>query len=249
MLDPLTLAILAGVGIGAGFVDAIAGGGGLIALPALLSAGLSPLSALATNKLQGAVGTFVAAFTFWRGGYVKIRAIIWAMAATFAGAYLGSLTVKSIDTSALKTLVPFALIAIALYFIFAPRLGNDSRVSRLSFVVFVPLTGFVVGFYDGVFGPGTGSFFTIAFVTLFGMGLIKASAHTKMLNLTSNVASLALFIPAGYVVWQIGIVMAAGQIVGGYIGAGTGIRFGAKFIRPLVIFVSVVMALRLLLVN
>jgi len=249
MLDPLMLAILAAVGIVAGFVDAVAGGGGLIALPALLSAGLSPLSALATNKLQGAVGTFVAAFTFWRSGFVKIRTILWAMAATFAGAYLGSLTVKSIDTSALKTLVPFALIAIALYFIFAPRLSENNRVSRLSFVLFVPVTGFVVGFYDGVFGPGTGSFFTIAFVTLFGMGLIKASAHTKMLNLTSNVASLALFIPAGYVVWQVGIVMALGQIAGGYLGARTGIRFGARFIRPLVIFVSVVMALRLLLVR
>ncbi len=246
MLDPLMLAILAAVGVIAGFVDAVAGGGGLIALPALLSAGLSPLASLATNKLQGSVGTFVAAFTYWRGGYVKIRAIIWAMAATFSGAYLGSLTVKSIDTSALKTLVPFALIAIAIYFVFAPRLSDSNRASRLSFVVFVPVTGFVIGFYDGVFGPGTGSFFTIAFVTLFGMGLIKASAHTKMLNLTSNVASLALFVPAGYVVWQIGLAMAAGQIVGGYLGARVGIRFGAKFIRPLVIVVSIIMAARLL---
>jgi len=249
MFDPAILAILAGTGIIAGFVDAVAGGGGLIALPALLSAGLPPLSALATNKLQGAVGTSVAAFTFWRGGYVKIRAILWAIAATFAGAYLGSLTVKSIDTSALKTLVPFALIAIAIYFILAPRLSDSKRVSRLDFAIFVPVTGFVVGFYDGVFGPGTGSFFTIAFVTLFGMGLIKASAHTKMLNLTSNIASLALFIPAGDVVWQIGIAMAAGQVIGGYLGARVGIRFGARFIRPLVIFVSVVMALRLLLMR
>ncbi len=248
-MDIWVLVVLGGVGIIAGFVDAVAGGGGLIALPALLSAGLSPVAALATNKLQGAVGTSVAALAFWRAGLVKIRALVWAIVATFAGAYLGSLSVKSIDTSALETLVPFALVAIAVYFIFTPRLSEGERVSWLDFALFVPLTGFVIGFYDGIFGPGTGTFFTISFVTLFGLGLIKASAHAKMLNLTSNAASLALFIPAGDVVWQIGVVMAAGQVAGGYLGARAGIRYGVKFVRPLVIFVSVVMALRLLFIN
>ncbi|MCF6325675.1 MAG: TSUP family transporter [Devosiaceae bacterium] len=246
-LDPSVLAILAGVGIVSGFVDAVAGGGGLIALPALLMAGLSPVAALATNKFQGMTGTGVAAFTFWRNGYVKIRNLIFAIAATFTGSFLGAMAVKSIDTGLLQTLVPFAMILIAGYFIFAPKLDNIDKTSRLDFTVFVPITGFVIGFYDGIFGPGTGSFFTIGFVTLFGMGIIKATAHTKILNLTSNAASLALFIPSGDVVWQVAIAMAAGQIFGGFLGAKTGMRFGGKFIRPLVVIVSITMAIRLLL--
>jgi len=245
--DPSLLAILAGVGIVSGFVDAVAGGGGLIALPALLMAGLSPVAALATNKFQGMTGTCVAAFTFWRNGYVKIRQLLIAITATFAGAFLGTMVVKSIDTGLLQTLVPFAMILIALYFIFAPKLDDMDKISRLDFTIFVPVLGFVIGFYDGIFGPGTGSFFTIAFVTLFGMGIIKATAHTKILNFTSNAASLALFIPSGDVVWQIAIAMALGQVFGGFLGAKTGMRFGGKFIRPLVVIVSLVMAIRLLL--
>ncbi len=240
------LFILAAVGVVAGFVDAVAGGGGLIALPALLSIGMPPVAALATNKFQGAVGTAVAAFTYWREGLVKIRQLAPAIGATFVGAYLGAAVVKSIDTSLLNSLVPIALIAIAAYFLFVPKLSNADRLARLNIVIFAPLLGFVIGFYDGIFGPGTGSFFTIAFVSLFGLGVVRASATTKMLNFTSNIAALALFIPAGNVVWSAAIAMGAGQIIGGYLGAKTGIKYGAKFIKPLVVVVCVVMAGRLL---
>ena len=246
-MDIVTLLALAGVGVLAGFVDAVAGGGGLIGVPALLSSGLPPISALATNKLQGAIGTGVAAFTYWREGYVKLKELGWAILATFVGSYLGAMAVKAIDTGALSTLVPIALIAIALYFMFAPKLTDADKLARLNIVVFAPLLGFVIGFYDGIFGPGTGSFFTIGFVSLFGMGVVRASANTKMLNFTSNVAALALFIPAGNVVWIVAIAMGIGQIVGGYLGAKTGIRFGAKFIKPLVVIICVIMALRLLM--
>ncbi len=245
-MDIFTLVALGGVGILAGFVDAVAGGGGLIGVPALLSVGLSPISALATNKLQGAIGTGVAAFTYWREGLVKIRDLGCAILATFIGSYLGAVAVKAIDTSALSALVPVALIAIALYFMFAPKLTDADKLARLNIVIFAPLLGFVIGFYDGIFGPGTGSFFTIAFVSLFGMGVVRASAHTKMLNFTSNIAALALFIPAGNVVWTVALVMGGGQIIGGYLGAKTGIKFGAKFIKPLVVIVCVIMAGRLL---
>jgi len=248
-LDITVLVILSGVGVIAGFVDAVAGGGGLIALPALLSTGLPPIAALATNKMQGAMGTGVAAFTYWREGLVKFRQIGWAVVATFIGAYLGALVVKSIDTSLLNSLVPVALIAIAIYFIFAPKLTDTDKLARLNIVVFAPLMGFVIGFYDGVFGPGTGSFFTIAFVSLFGLGIVRASANTKMLNFTSNIAALALFIPAGNVVWSAAIAMGIGQMLGGYVGAKTGIKYGAKFIKPLVVIVCVVMAGRLLLLR
>lgn len=248
MLDPATLAFLGGVGVLAGFVDAIAGGGGLIGVPALLSVGVPPIAALATNKLQGAVGTAVAAFTFWRKGHVLIKPLIAAIIATFAGSYLGAVAVKSIDTSLLKTIVPIALIAIAAYFLFAPRLTDHNRAARLSMVWFVPVVGFAVGFYDGIFGPGTGSFFTMAFVMLFGLGITRAAGHTKVLNFVSNAAALVLFIPAGDVLWPAAIAMALGQLLGGYLGAITGIRFGARLIKPLVVVISVAMAIRLLLV-
>ncbi|WP_224701293.1 TSUP family transporter [Devosia aquimaris] len=247
MLDPLVLLALAGVGMLAGFVDAIAGGGGMIALPALLSAGLSPVAALATNKLQGSIGTAMAALTFWRRGLVSIRALLPAMLLTFAGSLSGALVVKQLDVSLLDIAVPAALIGIALYFLFAPNLSDVDRTARLSFPVFVPVMGFCLGFYDGVFGPGTGSFFAIGFVTLFGLGLTRASGNTKVLNLVSNLAALSIFILAGDVVWPAGLAMAAGQVAGGYLGARTGIRFGAKVIRPLVVVVSIALALRILL--
>jgi hypothetical protein len=246
MLEPLILLALAAVGLVAGFVDAIAGGGGMIALPALLAAGLPPVAALATNKLQSVVGTGMAAITFWRRGYIDLPALIPAIALTYAGSFAGALVVKQIDTSLLNIAVPIALIGIALYFLFAPNLSDVDKVARLPFARFVPLLGFAVGFYDGIFGPGTGSFFTIGFVMLFGLGLTRASGNTKVLNVVSNLAALTIFIAAGDVVWPAALAMCVGQLLGGYIGARTGIRFGAKLIRPLVVVVSIALALRLL---
>jgi len=246
MLEPLTLIALGAVGLLAGFVDAIAGGGGMIALPALLSAGLPPVAALATNKLQSVFGTGMAAITYWRRGFVSLKALIPAIALTYAGSLCGALVVKQIDVSILDIVVPVALIGIALYFLFAPNLSDADKAARLLFGLFVPIMGMIIGFYDGVFGPGTGSFLTIGFVMLFGLGLTRASGNTKILNLTSNLAALTIFIPAGDVVWPAAIAMAIGQVAGGYIGARTGIRYGARIIRPLVVVVSIALAVRLL---
>ena len=246
MLDPTILLALAAVGMLAGFVDAIAGGGGMLSIPALLWAGLPPVAALGTNKMQSMVGTAMAALTFWRRGYVALPPLVPGIALTFAGSLLGAMVVKGVDTSFLDVAVPVALIGIALYFLFAPKLSDSDRHARLPFALAVPAFGFAIGFYDGVFGPGTGSFLTICFVTLLGLGVTRASGHTKVLNLTSNLAALAIFIPAGDVVWPAALAMAAGQLVGGYAGARTGIRFGARLIRPLVVVVSIAMAVRLL---
>jgi len=221
----------------------------MLSVPALLSAGLPPVAALATNKMQSIIGTTMAATTYWRKGMVSLRALVPAILLTMAGSLFGALTVKHIDTSALNVAVPIALIAIAGYFMFAPRLTDADRAARLSFPIYVPIVGMVVGFYDGLFGPGTGSFLTLAFVALFGLGVTRAAGNTKVLNLASNFGALLLFIPSGDVVWQVAIVMAIGQIAGGYLGALTGIRFGARLIRPLVVIVSIAMALRLLLVH
>lgn len=246
MLEPWILLVLAGAGLLAGFVDAIAGGGGLIALPALLAAGVPPVLALGTNKMQSVIGTAMAAFTYWRKGFVSLPAVAIAIGSTFAAAFIGAFVVKQIDTSLLQVAVPIALVAIALYFLFAPRLTDEDRHARLRFALFVPLMGAAIGFYDGIFGPGTGSFLTIGFVALFGLGITRAAGNTKVLNLASNLGALALFIPSGDVLWPAAIAMAAGQVVGGYLGALTGIRFGAKLIRPLVVVISLVLAGKLL---
>jgi uncharacterized membrane protein YfcA len=246
-LDPLVLLALAGAGMLAGFVDAIAGGGGLIALPALLAAGVPPIAALGTNKVQSVIGTGAAALTYWRRGYVSLRALAIAMPLTFAASIVGAFVVKQVDTSLLSVAVPVMLIAIALYFLLAPRLTDDDRHARLRRDVFVPVMGAIVGFYDGLFGPGTGSFLTMGFVALFGLGVTRAAGNTKILNLCSNLGALALFIPSGDVVWAAAGAMAVGQLIGGYFGALTGIRFGAKLIRPLVVVVSLILAGRLLI--
>lgn len=245
-LDPLVLVALGFVGLLAGFVDAVAGGGGLIAVPALISVGLPPVVAFGTNKAQSAIGTLIAAITYWRRGLVSLVALAVAVPITFAGSFLGALAVKSVDTSVLQVAVPAALILIALYFAFAPHLTDADRHARLRFNLFVPAMGFVLGFYDGGLGPGTGSFMTMGFVTLFGLGVTRAAANTKVLNLTSNLGALALFIGTGDVVWPAVAVMAIGQMLGGYLGARAGIRFGARLIRPLVVIVSIALALRLL---
>jgi uncharacterized membrane protein YfcA len=245
-LEPLVLLALAVAGFLAGFVDAIAGGGGLIAIPALLTAGVPPIAALATTKLQSAVGTTIAVATYARNGYVDLRALWPTMLLGFAAAFLGALWVKNIDTSFLDVAVPVALIAIAVYFTVAPRLTDEDRRTRLSLAFFAPVLGFFLGFYDGGFGPGTGSFLTMGFVMLFGLGLTKAAGHTKAVNLMTNFGALALFIPSGDVIWSAAIAMATGQLAGGYLGARVGIRFGARLIRPLVIAISVILALRLL---
>ena len=247
-LDPLVLLLLAGVGALAGFVDAIAGGGGLLALPALLSAGLPPVAAFATNKFQGSVGTTIAAITYWRRGYADLRSLLPAIAATAVGSLLGAIMVKRIDTGVLSVAVPVALIALAVYFVFAPKVTDQDSAARLPLLPFLPLLTLGLGFYDGVFGPGTGSFLTLGFVALFGFGVTRAAGSTKVVNLVSNLAALFFFIASDDVVWPAAIAMAIGQVSGGYLGALTGIRFGVKLIRPMVIIISVALALRLLLV-
>jgi uncharacterized membrane protein YfcA len=234
MFDPITLGALAAVGMLAGFVDAIAGGGGLITLPVLLSIGFSPVAAIATNKLQGSIGTGIAVTTYWRRGYVPAKQLLLAFPITLLGSLAGAFVVKHIDTSALQVAFPIALLAVATYFFFAPRLTDEDKVARL------------LGFYDGLLGPGTGSFFTVGFVTLFGLGITRAAGSTKFLNLASNLGAVMLFVPSGDVVWPAAIAMAIGQVAGGYLGALTGIRFGGRLIRPLVVIVSVILALRLL---
>ena len=249
-MEPLTielLAILFATGLIAGVLDSIAGGGGLIAFPVLLSTGLSPLQALATNKLQGSFGTTTAALHFLRHGAIDRDGMVFAILCTFVGALLGSFAVSHIDSRILMTLIPFLLIANAVYFLFSPRVGDIEQHRRISMGSFSLLIGAGLGFYDGFFGPGTGAFFALAFVVLLGFSMQRATAYSKLLNMTSNLAALSFFMLGGHVVWSIGLVMAVGQVLGASIGAHMVIRRGTALIRPLLVVVCVALTVKLVL--
>jgi uncharacterized protein len=244
-IELTVLALLVGVGLVAGFVDSIAGGGGLLALPSLLFAGLDPVSALATHKLQGTFGTASATHTFWKKGLLKPGDHKTEIACVFVGAALGVWAVNYVSTAVLQNAMPVVLILVALYFSFAPKLSVDGTIPKFGMGVFSFFIAPAIGFYDGIFGPGTGSFFMLALVVLFGLGLIEATGRTKLLNFTSNIAALLMFILSGKIVWVIGLSMGAAQLIGAQIGARVAINNGAKIIRPLLVVMCVAMAVRL----
>jgi hypothetical protein len=246
-LTPVWYPVLFLTGLTAGFVDAIAGGGGLITVPVLLATGISPQDALGTNKLQSSCGTALATLHYARRGLLQdTKMLAMGIAATAVGAAAGTFSVSHVKSDFLRPAIPVLLVLIALYTWFRPALGRESRPARLSPALFSCLFGLVLGFYDGFFGPGTGAFWAVACVTLLGLDLLSATAHTKMMNLTSNLVSLAVFIRAGHAQWGIGAVMAAGQFVGGHLGASVAVRGGVKFIRPLFLSVVLLLAARLL---
>lgn len=230
----------------AGFIDAIAGGGGMLTVPALLAAGLPPAQALATNKLQSSFGSFSASLYFVRNGFVNLKEMRLAIACTFAGSALGALLVQVIDASVLTSLIPVLLVCISLYFLFAPDAGKGGGTPRLTDAAFALSVGTSIGFYDGFFGPGTGSLFTVCFVLIAQLGIVEATARTKVLNFTSNIAALLFFVVAGLPVWEIGLTMAVGGFIGARLGAKVVVTKGRKLIRPMVVTVSMVMAFKLL---
>ncbi|MBA5762274.1 TSUP family transporter [Vibrio sp. 404] len=230
----------------AGFIDAMAGGGGLLTLPALLASGMSPTQALATNKLQSSFGSFSASWYFVRSGIVSLKEMRLAIVCTFVGSAIGAEAVQYVDASVLTSLIPLLLIAISLYFLLAPTTKADQGESKLSEAAFALSVGGGVGFYDGFFGPGTGSIFTVCFVAIGHFSLVDATARTKVLNFTSNIAALLFFILAGLPVWEIGLVMAVGGFIGARMGAKVVVSKGQKWVRPLVITMSMVMAIKLL---
>ncbi len=248
-LTPELLALLVVAATLAGLVDAIAGGGGLIALPALLWAGIPPLQALATNKLQGSFGTATASFNYLRRGQIALRPMLVPVLWTFAGSASGTLVVQHLVSDWLEQIVPLLMIGFALYFLFSPRVGDQDRHQSMHENLFGLLIGFSLGFYDGFFGPGTGTFFTAAFVMLLGYNLRRATAGTKLLNFTSNIASLLFFAWGGHVLWVVGLSMGAGQVLGAWIGSHLVIRHGTSLVRPLLVIVSIAVSLKLLLVD
>lgn len=241
------VALLFGVAMVAGCVDTIAGGGGLIVLPTMLMIGVPPTAALATNKLQGSGGTLVASLYFLRQQIVRLRDIKLTVLMTFLGAVFGVWLVLQINSTILKTVIPFLLISMGIYFALSPQLGATDQKQRLAYGPFSTLIAPLLGFYDGFFGPGTGMFMALSLVSLRGYNLTKATAHTKILNCTSNVSSLLYFLAFGEVYWGVGLVMLAGQVIGSSIGARIVVAKGATLIRPVVAGVCFLMASKLLI--
>lgn len=243
---PHLATLLVGVGFLAGLVDSIAGGGGLITVPALLLAGASPLQALATNKLQGSFGAGTALLTYARAGQVRPLDQIGMAAISALSGAAGAFIADAVPVAVLRLIMPVVLISIAGFFALNPGLTDQARVQRIRPAVFAMTVVPLIAAYDGFFGPGTGSFFMLAFVMLAGLGVLKATAHTKLLNFASNLGSLAVFATTGATWWAVGLAMGVAQIIGAWIGARLALRIGARVIKPLLVATSTAMALRLL---
>jgi uncharacterized protein len=242
----IAVAALVLVAFVAGFIDSIAGGGGLLAVPATLIAGIPQVEALATCKMQATFGSFSATRTFAKAGKIEFATawpwVIW----TFAGSIAGALVVQWLPVELVKQGLPLLLVAVGLFFLLSPKLSDADKKARLSHLAFGPVIGLTIGFYDGIFGPGTGSFLMLSFVLLLGYGVLRATAHTKLLNFTCNFGALLVFAFGGHIHVWLGLVMGIGQFFGARLGAGLAIKSGVSLIRPLLVAMSFLMASKLI---
>ena len=242
MPDPTTLVLLALAAVAAGFVDAVVGGGGLIQLPALVLGlpGASPVQVLATNKLGSICGTSVSSVTYYRRVRPHAGTFVPLMGFAFVGSFGGALVASHIPKEAFQPIVLVVLVAVGGYVLLRPELGSATRLRFTGHrhTAAAMGAGLVVGAYDGALGPGTGSFFVFTLVGLLGYAFLEASAKARMANWATNLAALCVFVPQDAVLWRVGLVMGAANLVGGYVGARVAVSRGARFVR--VFFIVVV---------
>jgi uncharacterized membrane protein YfcA len=231
-------------GLGAGWVDAVVGGGGLVQLPALLLGfpQASPAQLLATNKLASIAGTTTSSITYVRRVRPDLRTALPMAAVAFLGAVGGAFIGLHIPKSAFNPVILVMLVVVGAYTVARPSLGHETalRFDGHRHTVVAMLTGFCIGVYDGALGPGTGSFLVFALVGLMGYAFLEASAKAKIANFATNLGALVVFIPGGHVMWKVGAVMAACNLLGGYLGARTAVARGSRFVR--VVFILVLAA-------
>ncbi|MDN5744641.1 MAG: TSUP family transporter [Nocardioidaceae bacterium] len=244
-MSDLSLTVIALLGLAAltaGFVDAVVGGGGLIQLPALLLGmpGASPVQILATNKLSSICGTTTSSITYYRRIKPDPKTFGPLMLLALIGAFGGALLAKQIPKDAFEPIVLVALVLVGAYVLMRPAMGEVTalRFEGRRHLVAAMAVGFMIGVYDGVLGPGTGSFFVFALVGWMGYDFLQASAKAKLANFATNVGALALFIPTGAVLWDVGLLMGVCNLVGGYLGARTAVARGSRFVR--IFFIVVV---------
>jgi len=242
-------AILFTVSLIAGFVDSISGGGGLIVLPTLMLSGFLPAEALATNKLQGIFGKLSAVRYYRRQGVLNIPSMKLPLLTSFVGAALGALLIQYIQADFLIKYIPWLIGAVAVYFLFSPRIGDLDKQQRLQIGLFAALITSIVGFYDGFFGPASGSLFALGFVSLLGYNLSKATAYTRLLLLATNAASLTVFILGGNVVWRAGLCMAIGQWIGARYGSEAVMLKGSKLVKPMLVSICFLLIIKMVFFN
>ncbi|WP_100350804.1 sulfite exporter TauE/SafE family protein [Luteimicrobium subarcticum] len=243
-MDRWTLALLVLAGLTAGWVDAVVGGGGLVQLPALLLVpGITPVQALATNKLAAIMGTSVSAATYYRRVGPDLRTAAPMAATAFVGAVGGAAVASHIPADAFEPIILVVLVGVLVYTVARPRLGarTDLRWTGNGHRWAAAGIGLVVGTYDGMLGPGTGTFLVLACVSVLGYAFLPASAIAKIVNLATNAGALCFFVPYGAVVWGLGLAVGVANLLGGYLGARTAVAKGSGFVR--MVFVVVVSAL------
>jgi uncharacterized protein len=248
LIEPAMLAVLAIVAFIAGFIDAVAGGGGMLTVPALLSLGLPPHIALGTNKVAASFASSTAAFTYYRKGMFTPAFWRASFISTLIGASIGTLAVNALSTAWLEKVLPLVILMAALYtLLHRPQEGqlNDQLLSDEQRPYKQWLQGLTLGFYDGVAGPGTGAFWTVSSMLLYRLNILLASGVAKAMNFTSNITSLITFAILGHIDWLLGLTMGLCLMVGAYVGAHSAIRFGAAFIRPVFATVVSLLAVKL----
>ena len=234
----IMLSVVAAV---AGFIDAIAGGGGLLTIPAMLLANIPPVLTLGTNKLQAASGALAASITMIKKGVVNPKNIKVAIIGAFIGSVIGTIAVQLSPPDLLEKLIPFLIAAIGIYTLFAPSLGDVEAEPRISEGAWQKVVAPLIGCYDGYIGPGTGMFFALGNVALRGRKIIEATGAAKVLNLSTNIGSLIFFILGGNVLWTLGLAMMVGQTIGAYLGSHMVVKGGSKLIRPVIVLVCLAM--------
>lgn len=239
------------LGFLAAAVDAIAGGGGLISLPALLLVGIPPHLALGTNKFASSMGSLNSSIAFGRSGKVNFQVVKWLVPFTFLGACLGVWSVLRVSPDFLNKIVPILVIFIGIYSIVHKNLGLEDRFqgAKPSNILLGIACSLSLGFYDGFFGPGAGSFLIFAFIAIFGFDFVSASANSKVLNFTSNIVSLILFAWNGKILYQYGIPMAIAMIIGSQVGTRLAITRGARLVKPIFLMISLFVAVKLIWQN
>lgn len=228
------------IGFITAFVDSIAGGGGLISVPALLTTGLSPQMVLGTNKLQGSIASVISSYEYIRSGKVNMKLMMKIIPFVIVGASLGVVTVKLLPSSWLKPIIIVLLVFVLIYTFVKKDFGKFENPKPLTagLLSYLMIMCTIIGFYDGFFGPGTGSF--LLFVFLFtGVSFVSAQANAKILNTTSNIVALIVFIKFGYVHYQYGLLMALSGILGAKVGTNVAVTKGSKFVKPLFFIMTI----------
>jgi uncharacterized membrane protein YfcA len=248
-IDPIWLTLLLAACF-AGFVDAVAGGGGLIQVPALFAAlpREAPATLFGTNKIASIFGTLSAARRYVRAVEMPWKLVLPAAASAFVFSFAGAAVVAWLPKDVVRPLVLVLLVAVAVYTWSKPDFGVSKRSPRIAAehaLLVALLVGAVMGFYDGFFGPGAGSFMIFAFVRLYGMDFLHASASAKILNAATNAGALLLFAPSGHVLWALGLGMAVCNIAGAQLGSRLAIRHGSGFVRLVFLIVTTLLIVKI----